>query len=147
MCGPSISCHTLGTHDLFSMTNQHDVVPCITILALFLLVSWCLSESSLPVNVVFVSRPICPGYTSPHSPPLTLAPPLPPCRQRSGAELWALVRQFAADKKTPGRSLYLLSRDKEYSLVGHVFSQLFPDDYDRVRGRQQGGRVHGVVRG
>jgi hypothetical protein len=57
------------------------------------------------------------------------------------------VRQFAADKKTPGRSLYLLSRDKEYSLVGHVFSQLFPDDYDRVRGRQQGGRVHGVVRG
>jgi hypothetical protein len=54
------------------------------------------------------------------------------CRQRSGKELWALVRQFAADKKTPGRSLYLLSRDKNYSVVGHVFSQLFPEDYDRV---------------
>lgn len=56
----------------------------------------------------------------------------PPSRQRSGKELWALVRGFAADKKTPGRSLYLLARDKEYSIVGHVFSQLFPDDYDRV---------------
>jgi hypothetical protein len=43
------------------------------------------------------------------------------------------VRQFKEDKKTPGRSLYLLSRTKDYSIVGHVFSQLFPEDYDRVR--------------
>jgi hypothetical protein len=59
-----------------------------------------------------------------------------------------LVRQFAADKKTPGRSLYLLSRDKEYSLVGHVFSQLFPDDYDRVSpGGCWGAAVEDVLAG
>lgn len=48
------------------------------------------------------------------------------------------MRQFAADKKTPGKSLYLLSRDKDYSIVGHVFSQLFPEDYDRVSGAVDG---------
>lgn len=42
------------------------------------------------------------------------------------------MRQFKDDKRTPGRSLYLLSRTKDYSIVGHVFSQLFPEDYDRV---------------
>lgn len=98
---------------------------------------------SHPVFEVMLMGPICSGHNLPHPtfPHPHAAPP--PCRQRSGAELWALVRQFAADKKTPGRSLYLLSRDKEFSLVGHVFSQLFPEDYDRVRGR---GR-HGWGRG
>ena len=54
-----------------------------------------------------------------------------------------LVRQFAADKKMPGRSLFLLARHREYSIVGHVFSQLFPEDYARVRGGGGGGGCGG----